>query len=95
MVLGWRSGAIWGLLRWISGSVVVASLCHGLWNGVDYVFFGFGTKIGALGIKNTAVYGPEVGMLGLALNIVFVVALWRWWSLRFEACRFSKRRDPS
>jgi uncharacterized protein len=75
-------GAVWGLLRWISGSVIVASLSHGLWNGMDYVFFGFGTKIGALGIKNTALYGPEVGVIGLALNIVFFAALWRWWKLR-------------
>ena len=75
-------GAVWGLLRWISGSVIVASLSHGLWNGMDYVFFGFGAKIGALGIKNTALYGPEVGVLGLALNIAFLAALWRWWKLR-------------
>jgi len=73
-------GAVWGLLRWISGSVLVASLSHGLWNGLDYVFFGFGTRIGALGIRNTALYGPEVGILGLGLNIVFLVAL--WWSWR-------------
>jgi membrane protease YdiL (CAAX protease family) len=75
-------GAVWGLLRCISGSVIVASLSHGLWNGMDYVCFGFGTKIGALGIKNTALYGPEVGVLGLALNIAFLAALWRWWKLR-------------
>jgi membrane protease YdiL (CAAX protease family) len=75
-------GAIWGLLRRISGSVVVTSLSHGLWNGGDYVFFGFGTKVGALGIKNTAIYGPEVGLLGLALNVVFAAALWRWWKAR-------------
>jgi hypothetical protein len=44
-----------------------------------YVFFGFGTRAGALGIQNTALYGPEVGVLGLALNLVFVAILWRWW----------------
>lgn len=75
-------GFIWGLLRWMSGSVIVSSVSHGLWNGGAYVLFGFGTKVGALGIKNTAVYGPEVGVLGLALNLVFAAALWRWWSLR-------------
>jgi hypothetical protein len=72
-------GAIWGLLRWISGSIVVASLGHGLWNGGAYVFFGFGTKAGALGIRETALYGPETGLLGLALNLLFAFALWRWW----------------
>lgn len=24
-------------------------------------------------------YGPEVGTLGLALNVVFAALLWRWW----------------
>lgn len=71
-------GAIWGLMRRISGSVVVASLSHGLWNGLDYGFFGYGTKVGALGIANTAIFGPEVGILGLAANLIFAAALWRW-----------------
>ena len=72
-------GAEWGLLRWISGSVVVSSMSHGVWNAFAYVLFGFGTRIGALGIKQTAVYGPEVGIVGLVLNIVFVIGLWSWW----------------
>jgi len=71
-------GAIWGLLRWQSGSVIVSSVSHGVWNGMAYVLFGFGTKAGALGIKNTGLFGPEVGMLGLALNLAFVAALWVW-----------------
>jgi CAAX protease family protein len=72
-------GAIWGLLRWISGSILVTSLSHGVWNGMAYVLFGYGTKVGALGIKNTALYGPEVGVLGLTLNLLFLAGLW-WWS---------------
>lgn len=72
-------GAAWGLARAISGSVVVASVSHGVWNGAVYSLFGFGTKVGALGIKDTALYGPEVGLLGLALNIAFVAILWRSW----------------
>jgi uncharacterized protein len=75
-------GAVWGLLRWISGSVIVSSVSHGLWNGMAYVFFGFGTKVGALGIKNTGLFGPEVGVMGLALNFIFAVALRRWWLSR-------------
>jgi hypothetical protein len=75
-------GVAWGLMRSMSGSVIVASLSHGLWNGIAYSFFGYGTKAGALGIKETALYGPEVGVLGLALNVVVVAALWRWWSGR-------------
>lgn len=75
-------GAVWGLLRWISGSVIVASLSHGVWNGGAYVFFGFGTTVGAFGIQETAVYGPEVGFAGLALNVAFAAALWWWWKAR-------------
>ena len=71
-------GAIWGVLRRVSGSILVTSLSHGVWNGMAYVFFGYGTKVGALGIQDTALYGPEVGILGLALNLLFLAALWRW-----------------
>ncbi len=70
-------GAIWGMLRLHSGSVVVASLSHGLWNGLAYTLFGFGTRSGALGISATGTYGPEVGFVGLALNIGFAAMLWR------------------
>jgi membrane protease YdiL (CAAX protease family) len=68
-------GAVWGVLRLVSGSVIVASASHGLWNGLAYVLFGFGTHSGALGIRNTALYGPEVGLLGLALNLFGLAAL--------------------
>jgi hypothetical protein len=42
-----------------------------LFNGIVYVFFGFGTKTGALGIRDTAIFGPEIGILGLISNAVF------------------------
>ncbi len=83
-------GTIWGLLRGISGSVLVASLAHGLWNGAAYVFFGFGTRAGALGIENTALYGPEVGILGLGLNVLFAAALWRWGAYPAPAPRHAR-----
>ena len=70
-------GAIWGLLRSISGSVIVASVSHGLWNGLAYTLFGFGTTIGALGIQESFWFGPEVGILGLVLNSLFLFGLWR------------------
>jgi hypothetical protein len=71
-------GAIWGMLRLISGSVVVSSVAHGVWNGFAYVFFGFGSNVGALGIQDPALYGPEVGFGGVVLNLAFAVALWQW-----------------
>lgn len=61
-------GAIWGMLRQLSGSLLVSSLAHSVWNGLAYSLFGFGTTTGALGIANTALFGPEVGILGLLLN---------------------------
>lgn len=69
-------GLIWGMLRLASGSVVVASVCHGAWNGLNYALFAFGTKVGALGVTETWIYGPEVGFVGLALNGGY--ALWLW-----------------
>lgn len=71
-------GAIWGMLRLLSGSVVVSSVSHGVWNGLAYVLFGFGAHSGALGISNTAIYGPEVGVLGLLLNLIAAVCLGAW-----------------
>lgn len=64
-------GAVMGMLRLLSGSVVVPSVCHAVWNGIDYPLFGFGERVGALGIEQTHLYGPEVGLLGLLLNAIF------------------------
>ena len=75
-------GMVWGMLRWMSGSIIVTSFSHGLWNGIAYVFFGFGTKTGALGIRNTAIFGPEIGVLGLITNAMFAFLLWQWWRTR-------------
>ena len=72
-------GVIWGLLRAISGSVVVSSFAHGLWNGGAYVLFGFSTHAGKLGIADVWLWGPEVGVLGLAANAAFAAALWGLW----------------
>jgi membrane protease YdiL (CAAX protease family) len=69
-------GVIWGLMRQRSGSIVVTSVSHGVWNGLVYTLFGVGSTLGVLGIHNTAVFGPEVGLVGLALNLVFAAALW-------------------
>jgi membrane protease YdiL (CAAX protease family) len=75
-------GVIWGFLRAISGSVVVTSVSHGVWNGAAYIFFGYGKKIGALGIQQTWLFGPEVGVLGLLINVLIAVALWALWRRR-------------
>ena len=72
-------GMVWGILRMVSGSVVVPAVCHAIWNGIDYPLYGFGEKVGALGIEETQVYGPEVGLLGIGLNALFVLIIWRFY----------------
>jgi membrane protease YdiL (CAAX protease family) len=73
-------GFIWALMRQRSGSIVVTSVSHGVWNGLVYVLFGEGTTLGALGIHNTGAFGPEVGLIGLTLNLAFAAVLWIWFN---------------
>ncbi len=70
-------GLVWGLLRLRSGSIMVAGVSHGVWNGMAYVLFGFGRETGALGVTETILYGPEVGLLGTVLSGACVWWLWR------------------
>lgn len=69
-------GLVWGLLRLGSGSVLVSSAGHGLWNGLTYVLFGVGSGTGALGITEVGTYGPEVGIYAIFLNAAFAALLW-------------------
>jgi membrane protease YdiL (CAAX protease family) len=72
-------GLILGLVRLISGSAIVASVSHGLWNGIGYTLLGSGSTIGLLGIQDTAIFGPEVGLVGVVLNVVFAAGLLLWY----------------
>jgi membrane protease YdiL (CAAX protease family) len=78
-------GVGWGLLRWISGSVVVASVSHAIWNGLAYTLFGAGPIEGALGIERSLLYDVETGLVGLTLNLLFTLALWTGWKRRLES----------
>ena len=71
-------GLNFGLLRLVSGSIIVASVCHGVWNGLAYTLFGFGEKVGALGIQDSWLFGPEVGLFGIVINLVFAIGFWRF-----------------
>lgn len=70
-------GLNWGLMRQVSGSVFPAAVSHAVWNGLVYTLFGFGEKTGELGIDQSWLFGPEVGLLGLAGNGLFALILWR------------------
>lgn len=74
-------GLIWGLMRWRSGSIVVTSASHALWNAGAYVLYGIGTFAGVLGIANSATFGAETGIAGLSLNVLFAAVFW-WYVSR-------------
>ncbi len=81
-------GMCWGTMRMATGSVVVASVSHGLWNGMAYVLFGYGQTSGALGIADSAAYDPERGVWGIALNFLAFLLLWRWWVGRLPSSQY-------
>jgi membrane protease YdiL (CAAX protease family) len=70
-------GLVWGLVRLRGGSLVGPSISHAVWNALVYGLFGMGDKTGALGITKTHLFGPEVGLLGIAANLMFAAWLWR------------------
>lgn len=72
-------GSTWGMLRSISGSILVTSVCHSVWNATVYTLFGYGATTGVLGVKQTEIFGPESGVLGLGLNFALAAGLWHWW----------------
>lgn len=75
----WLLALGWGILRLLSGSLLVAAWAHGLWNGLAYTLFGFGGAAGALGVADPVRFDPERGWLGVALNATAVLVLRRWW----------------
>lgn len=75
-------GLTWGLVRLLSGSIIVASFCHAAWNALVYEFFKYGGKTGSLGIDDFHIFDPERGWVGLGLNLIILVSLWRWWKRR-------------
>jgi membrane protease YdiL (CAAX protease family) len=72
-------GVAWGLLRLISGSAVVVAVTHGIWNAAVYELFNNGAELGALGIQNISIFGPEAGVLALVLNLGYTLGLWLWY----------------
>jgi hypothetical protein len=42
-----------------------------------YTFFGLGDQTGFLAISEPYLYGPERGLLGIVLNTLFMLFLWK------------------
>ncbi|MDH3214856.1 MAG: CPBP family intramembrane metalloprotease [Candidatus Krumholzibacteria bacterium] len=78
-------GLIWGILRAVSGSVIVPTFCHSVWNALTYVFFGYGIKTKALGITAYNMFDLERGYVGLILNAIALVLFWCWWRRKITA----------
>jgi len=71
-------GLVWGMLRQISQSIIVTSFSHALWNTPVYILFGTGSDFSLLGITSYWIFDPERGLLGLVLNLLAVIFIWRW-----------------
>jgi membrane protease YdiL (CAAX protease family) len=69
-------GLNWGLMRLASGSVLVPSLSHAVWNAIAYRFFGFGVEYGELTRPSFTVLDPERGVVGILLNAAFLAVVW-------------------
>ncbi len=61
-------GLIWGLMRLVSNSILPSVIYHSVWNGLVYELYGFGARVGYLGVEQTWLYGPEIGLLGIIVN---------------------------
>jgi CAAX protease family protein len=75
LINGTIFGLIWGILRMLSGSILVPTVSHAACNGIDYPLFGCGEKVGAPGIADTHLYGPKVGLLGIVLGAAFLALI--------------------
>jgi hypothetical protein len=65
----------------------LAGRSHSLWNAIAYSLFGAGPMKGILGIHNKLLFDAEVGVVGLGLNLVFLIGVWLWW-------KSHRSRDP-
>ncbi|KPK89811.1 hypothetical protein AMJ80_09260 [bacterium SM23_31] len=70
-------GINFGLIRLLSGSIIICSVSHSMWNALLYSIFGHGTNTGILSEFNYQLFDPERGYMGIIINIL--VALFLLW----------------
>ena len=71
-------GACFGMLKEISGSLLVPTLSHCIWNTLLYELYGSGTVPGYFIGFRPELFDPERGLLGLVLNLTMFLLLWRF-----------------
>jgi membrane protease YdiL (CAAX protease family) len=71
-------GIIFGYLFLESKSLFPPSLCHGVWNALEYTLFGYGNVEGVFSGRLRIVFDPEEGLVGTAaLLVVAIFFLWK------------------
>ena len=69
-------GVILGLFYYVSQSLIVAGVLHGLWNGIVYRVWGLGDVAHGLFVsKNDALTHPEYGIMGVSILALAVLLL--------------------
>ena|GEM_PF-3314287 len=58
-----------------SGSLIPPSICHGVWNALDYTLFGFGATRGVFPGQSRIIFDPDEGIVG---TMVLLAACILW-----------------
>jgi len=63
-------GVVLGSLFLRSGSLLPCALLHGVWNALDYTFFGFGDTPGILPGASRVLFDPDEGIAGTLFLLI-------------------------
>lgn len=66
-------GFLFGHVFLRSGSLVPSSLFHGVWNALDYTFFGFGATRGIFLGTSRILFDPDEGIVGTVVLLAAVI----------------------
>jgi membrane protease YdiL (CAAX protease family) len=71
-------GILFGYLFLESKSLLPSSIFHGIWNALEYTFFGYGSLEGVFIGNSRIIFDPEEGLVGTAVLLTFsLVVLWK------------------
>jgi membrane protease YdiL (CAAX protease family) len=63
-------GLMLGCLFSVSKSLIPSSLCHGIWNALEYSLFGYGNTQALFAGNSRVLFDPEEGLIGTAVLLV-------------------------